>query len=181
MPEEQSLSSGLSQRVPMLTDDFPYILNEGSIRVPGGFQDRSANIFVPGDAAQSDFNLNIGRDDMHADETPADYVGRQIRIMKEKIPGYRLVSRNATRLGEGKEAIDGEQIDASYRSASRTVYQRQAAFSFPDGRVLIFSATGASPFSDNANAIWTRWLESFVPRHAAGSDACAPDTVPVQD
>lgn len=165
----------------MLTDNLPYSLNEGSIRVPGGYQDRSANIFVANDAAQPAFNLNIGRDDMHADETPADYVGRQIGIMKEKIPGYRLLSRSAARLGNGKEAINGEQIDASYRSASRTVYQRQAAFSFPDGRVLIFSATGASPFSDDANSIWTQWLESFVPRHEVGVDAPAPETVPGQD
>lgn len=136
---------------------------------------------MPGDAAQSAFNLNIGRDDMHADETLADYVERQIGLMKEKIPGYRLASRSAASLGKGKEAIDGEQIDASYRSANRTIYQRQAAFSFPVGRVLIFSATRAGAFGEHANLVWMNWLGSFIPHPDAGSFMSAAETVPGQD
>lgn len=88
----------------MLPDDLSYFINEGSLQLPAGFQDRTANIFVQGDTAQSAFNLNIGRDNMHPDETLAEYVERQIGLMKEKIFGYRLVSRGDACLGKGDSA-----------------------------------------------------------------------------
>lgn len=162
----------------MLPDDLSYFINEGSLQLPAGFQDRTANIFVQGDTEQSTFNLNIGRDNMHPDETLAAYVERQIGLMKEKISGYKLLSRGNACLGKGDSAIDGEQIDACYRSANRTIYQRQAAFPLSEQRVLIFSATGASPHGEHANAIWTGWLESFTPRGAVApaNSATAPQT-----
>ncbi len=75
-----------------------------------------------------------------------------------------MLGRNPVRLGGGDAAIAGEQIDACYRSANRTIHQRQAAFPFPNRGMLIFSATGAGAFGDHANAIWADWLASFTPR-----------------
>ncbi len=56
--------------------DHCYIINEGSLLLPDGYLDRTANIFVQADTAQGAFNLNIGRDSMEPEETLADYVGR---------------------------------------------------------------------------------------------------------
>lgn len=137
-------------------------MDEGSIALPAGFQDRTTNIFIQGVAETSQFNLNIGRDSLADKEDSNQYVSRQISIMQEKLPGYQLKNRQFAALGATN--LPGEQIDASYKNGGRMLQQRQAAFALPSGRVLIFSATSCQQFDAKFEQLWAQWLASFVLR-----------------
>lgn len=141
----------------------PFLINEGAFTVPEGFQDRSTNVFIQGDPASSLLNINIGRDQRGDEEAIDAYVTRQIKILTEKLPGYKLKERKAVQLGMNKtdHPITGEQIDAGYKSNGRFLHQRQAAFPMPGTLVLIFSATSGKPFDDEFEKMWEQWLGSF--------------------
>jgi hypothetical protein len=148
----------------MSDERSPYRIHEGSLEIPDGFQDRTANLFVSKGDPRTSPNLSVARDTLEKDETLRDYVTRQIGVLAEKLPGHAVERRCAARLGAGDAAIEGEQIDARYRNGGRTLHQRQAAFAVGGGRVLVFSATLTAPASAPFETLWTRWLASFVAR-----------------
>jgi hypothetical protein len=149
----------------MTQEKPPFLIDEGSLAIPAGFQDRTSNIFIHGVAESSILNLNIGRDNYADDETLELYVSRQIKLLTEKLPGYKLKSRKPAQLGVA--AIAGEQIDGGYKNGGRFLHQRQAAFPISATRVLIFSATSVSPFDAQFETVWAQWLASFVARGQA--------------
>ena len=74
----------------MTHEQSPFLIDEGSLAIPAGFQDRTTNIFIQGVAESSILNLNIGRDNYADDETLVLYVSRQIKLLTDKLPGYKL-------------------------------------------------------------------------------------------
>jgi hypothetical protein len=150
----------------MTTSHRPFLIDEGAFTVPEGFQDRSTNIFIHGNPESSLLNLNIGRDNHDAEETLEQYVTRQIKLLNDKLPGYKLKSRAPAKLGanERTNPIEGEQIDGGYKNGGRFLHQRQAAFPMSATRVLIFSATSGEAFNDAFETMWAQWLGSFAAR-----------------
>ncbi|MDF0607136.1 DUF1795 domain-containing protein [Neisseriaceae bacterium TC5R-5] len=138
-----------------------YQIQEGSIELPAGFHDRSTNIFVQGQIEQSGLNLNIARDTLQPAEDLAAYVDRQIKLLNKKMLGYQIKQRQAVQLGNGEGQLNGEQIDATHKSGSQTLHQRQAAFLISPERALIFSATSKQPFTGPLNTLWQNWLASY--------------------
>jgi len=136
-------------------------LHEGSIGLPSGFEDRSANLFVPADPQQQP-NLSIARDWLAADETLAAYVERQLRVLKSRLPNHKLVARVEDRLGADETGLAGERIDAQYKNAAQTVRQRQAVFLVGPRRALILTAASPRPFDEQFETLWREWLDSFV-------------------
>ncbi|MEN9867356.1 MAG: hypothetical protein RL748_2946, partial [Pseudomonadota bacterium] len=104
----------------------PFLIDEGLLTLPPGFQDRTSNIFILGQAESSILNLNIGRDNLLDGETLEHYVSRQIKLLTEKLPGYKLRNRTPAQLGPA--LLTGEQIDGGYKNGGRFLHQRQAAF-----------------------------------------------------
>jgi hypothetical protein len=151
--------------------------HEGSIALPEGFEDRTANVFVPANP-QVQPNLSIARDWMKDGETLATYIDRQLGILKSQFAGHKLILREAALLGEGGAALKGERIDDQYKNGKLVVYKRQAAFvvaSNPPGqdpsrRVLILTATTPRGFTDTFEELWSRWIASYAPP-VAGPDA----------
>ncbi|MBB5018567.1 hypothetical protein HNQ59_001856 [Chitinivorax tropicus] len=141
-----------------------YHLHEGSMALPAGFADRTANLFIMPDRTSSAPNLSIARDQMQAGEDLARYVDRQLGIMKAKLTGHRVDRRTPSTLGQDGQAITGEQIDAHYKNGKLTIWQRQAAFSISGPRVLIFSASCPHALDEQFDTLWRAWLDSFVPR-----------------
>lgn len=141
----------------------PYHFHEGTIDLPQGFADRTANIFISAEPGQSQLNLNIARDAMEPGETLATYVDRQIALLEKNLRGYRLRHRQAERLGSGQAALAGERIDATRKEGGQILHQRQAAFVCGAQRVLVLSGTGIQPFADAQDAMWAAWLASFRP------------------
>jgi len=137
-------------------------IHEGSVGLPPGFEDRTANLFVPADP-QSQPNLSIARDWLGQDETLAAYVDRQLGILKARMPGHKLLGRTEERLGLHEPALAGQRIDAQYKNGGQVIRQRQAAFDVGHGRVLVFTAATPRAFDDAFEALWRTWLDSFQP------------------
>lgn len=137
-------------------------IHEGSVALPAGFEDRTTNLFVPADP-QSQPNLSIARDWLGQDETLADYVDRQLGILKARMPGHKLLGRTDERLGLHEPALVGERIDAQYKNGARTIRQRQAAFDVGNGRALVFTAATPGAIDEGFEALWRAWLDSFQP------------------
>ncbi|NHZ64902.1 DcrB-related protein [Massilia genomosp. 1] len=137
-------------------------IHEGSIGLPLGYEDRTANIFVPGDP-QFQPNLSIARDWLIEGETLASYVDRQLGILKARIPNHKFIGRVPEQLGQNNPAWIGERIEAHYKNGAQMIRQRQAAFLIGSKRALIFTMASPHPFNDKLEALWRGWLDSFVP------------------
>ncbi|WP_137940361.1 DUF1795 domain-containing protein [Chitinivorax sp. B] len=148
------------------TENDLYHLHEGSIVLPAGFSDRTANVFIVLDRTASAPNLSIARDQLLDGETLTTYVDRQLGIMKSKLTGHKVDRRQVAVLGRDSQSIEGEHIDAHYKNGKVTVWQRQAAFLISPERALIFSASCAHALDATFDQLWDEWLGSFVPRGA---------------
>ena len=140
-----------------------YELQEGSIALPQGFQDRTVNMFVLGASIPAPLSITISRDTLLPGEALKAYVDRQIKMLASKLRGYTLLGKKAVVLST-TAPIDGVQIDAYYMTDGRPFYQRQAAFLISPGRAIIFSTTAQADFSSEQNQNWVDLLASFQPR-----------------
>ncbi|WP_130908508.1 DUF1795 domain-containing protein [Pseudomonas sp. Sample_16] len=142
-----------------------YQLQEGSITLPEGFQDRTVNMFVLGNSIPAPLNITLSRDNMLPAEDLKAYIERQVKLIAAKLRGYTLLSKKAAALS-GVQPFSGIQVDAYYMNDGRPVYQRQAAFEIEPGRILVFSTTSQADFSVTQNQNWLQLLASFKPRQA---------------
>jgi hypothetical protein len=140
-----------------------YELQEGSIALPQGFQDRTVNMFVLGASIPAPLSITISRDTLLPGEALKAYVDRQIKMLASKLRGYTLLGKKAVVLST-TAPIDGVQIDAYYMTDGRPFYQRQAAFLIAPERAIIFSTTAQADFSSEQNQNWMDLLASFQPR-----------------
>lgn len=155
---------------------------EGSIHLPAGYEDRTANLFVPANTTTQP-NLNVARDWMKPGETLATYIDRQIALMKGQLAGHRVIQRGPIEAGaavdaagaEATSALIGEAIEASYKNGKLLIYQRQAAFEVAPLRVLIFTASKAGGFNEAFETLWREWLASYQPPAATTTTTTAPD------
>jgi hypothetical protein len=138
-----------------------YAMDEGSITLPAGYTDRTVNIFVQEPLTDGLSNLQVARDTARHDETLDEYVDRQIGLLKRKIKGLSIKSRETVVLA-GCEA-DGIEIETRYNSNGKSVYQRQCAILLANGKALIFTATNTVPFTSAQLAIWRRMIDTFIP------------------
>lgn len=139
-----------------------YLMQEGKLTLPAGFQDRSVNMFVPGITLPAPFSLSVSRDRTLPGEALPDYVERQVSLIAAKLRKYQRQNTSDALLS-AQSPIAGQQIDAHYQSDGRPVYQRQAAFIVAPERVLVFTATSQVPFDDQLNQLWADVLASFQP------------------
>lgn len=141
-----------------------YELQEGSISLPEGFDDRTVNMFVLGASVPAPLSITISRDTLLPDEALQAYVDRQIKMLTSKLRGYTRLDNKAVTLS-ATAPIPGIQIDAYYMNQGRPLYQRQAAFLISPGRALIFSTTAQADFSPRQSEDWDNLLASFLPRN----------------
>lgn len=148
---------------------------EGSVALPGGYDDRTTNLFVPPNT-QVQPNLSVARDHMRPGETLPRYVDRQLSLLKSQLASHKLLAREPVQLGrltgEGADAmgvLSGERIDASYRNGKVLVYQRQAAFEVAPGRMMIFTGSSARGFNEAFERLWAEWLASYEPPPAGAT------------
>lgn len=152
-----------------LNDDATRIaMHEGSVCLPIGFEDRSANLFVPHDP-QRHPNLSVARDRLAPGETLEEYVDRQLGMLRTRLTSHRLLERSSERLGAGDYALLGERLDSHYKNGAQAIRQRQAAFDLGAGRALIFSAATPGALDAPFDLLWRAWLDSF--RRAAVASA----------
>lgn len=138
-----------------MSDPTHFRFDEGSAPFPSGYEDRTVNTFVPADP-QREPNLSIARDRFAPGETLADYVTRQVAMLKKKLPGYKAEPPVAIVLAGASRS--GLLVQASYRSGASTVHQRQAALALNAERALVFTMSSPRPIDAAADALWRGWL-----------------------
>jgi hypothetical protein len=178
--DDTQMPEGAAMEVPRPLNFIHF--TEGRVQLPDGYEDRTTNLLVPANP-QTQPNLSIARDWMKADETLTAYVDRQLGLLKSQLASHKLLGRQPIRLGappdeqtqlpeevlaadspgEPQSFIEGERIDATYKSGKQTLYQRQAAFEVAALRVLVFTATSAQPLGREFDTLWNDWLASFNP------------------
>jgi hypothetical protein len=151
-----------------------YQLQEGSITLPEGFQDRTVNMFILGDSIPAPLNITVSRDNLLPGEDLKTYIDRQVKLIAAKLRGYTVLGKKPAQLSSA-QPLSGLQVDAYYLKDGRPVYQRQAAFEIATGRILVFSTTSQADFSGKQNDNWLELLNSFEPRQSGVSDNSAQD------
>jgi len=142
-----------------------YQLQEGSIVLPEGFQDRTVNMFVLGNTIPAPLNVTVSRDNMLPAEDLKAYIDRQVKLIASKLRGYTSLGKQSVALST-QQPFAGIQVDAYYMNDGRPIYQRQAAFEIEPGRVLVFSTTSQADFSAIQTENWLQLLASFQPRQS---------------
>jgi hypothetical protein len=142
-----------------------YQLQEGSIVLPEGFQDRTVNMFVLGNTIPAPLNVTVSRDNMLPAEDLKAYIDRQVKLIASKLRGYTSLGKQSVALST-QQPLAGIQVDAYYMNDGRPIYQRQAAFEIEPGRVLVFSTTSQADFSAIQTENWLQLLASFQPRQS---------------
>ncbi|MEB3900580.1 DUF1795 domain-containing protein [Pseudomonas putida] len=146
-----------------------YQLQEGSITLPEGFQDRTVNMFILGSNIPAPLNITISRDNVLPAENLDAYIDRQVKLIASKLRGYTVLARKPAQLSSSQPLM-GVQIEGYYLNDGRPVYQRQAAFEVAPGRILVFSTTSQADFNGEQNDSWLALLNSFEPRQSSATE-----------
>ncbi|MCI0915350.1 DcrB-related protein [Pseudomonas putida] len=147
-----------------------YQLQEGSITLPEGFQDRTVNMFILGNNIPAPLNITLSRDNLLPAEDLKAYIDRQVKLIATKLRGYTVLSKTPAQLSSS-QPLAGIQVEGYYMNEGRPVYQRQAAFEVAPGRILVFSTTSQKDFSGKQNESWLELLSSFQPRQDAAASS----------
>lgn len=71
-----------------------YQLQEGSITLPEGFQDRTVNMFILGNSIPAPLNITVSRDNLLSGEDLGAYIERQVKLIASKLRGYTILARS---------------------------------------------------------------------------------------
>src|SRR5690242_19153498 len=116
-----------------------YRLNEGDIRVPKDWRDRTVNAFVlpQADGGGSATSFVVTRDTETQSATVEHYADLQLVEAAKKLGRYKLIERCRTQIS-GESAM---QVDYTWVTPERiAVWQRQAYVQYAD-YFLIFTLT----------------------------------------
>ena len=133
--------------------------SEGSVALPEGYRDRTVNVLLAGDDLSP--SVNISRDGLHADETLADYMDRQLESLSKALKGWVLKGRDPAALGGSVHR--GERVTASYLRDGKRIWQQQAVFALPDGPVLVFTLAHTRKLTPDDEALLAQVLDSWQP------------------
>jgi len=146
-----------------------YQLQEGSINLPEGFQDRTVNMFILGNSIPAPLNITVSRDNLLPGEDLKAYIERQVKLIAGQLRGYTVLGKTPAQLSSS-QPLAGVQVDGYYLKDGRPIYQRQAAFEVSPGRILVFSTTSQADFSGKQNDNWFELLNSFEPRQTGATE-----------
>ena len=119
-----------------------FICNDGSLELPGGWEDRTVvALSFPAGAKKPDASFAITRDrSASADDSLASYVDRQLVDMAKSCPKFDLVRRERIALN-GENA---ESMEFSWRSPDGSfVRQKQTIILLKSG--VAVALTGTAP------------------------------------
>lgn len=140
-----------------MSDIHPTCLfTEGRVTIPGNYQERTVNVFIP--LTPETPTINISRDFPAENETFSAYIERQLTLMQTHLQGWALAERAPCVLGDN--LLQGESLYSNYLRDNNRFWQKQAVFIMPDNHILAFTMI-APELSDAANAQFQDMLASF--------------------
>lgn len=127
-----------------------YYTNEVRFILPDRYVDRSITGFVipgggPSDPINADepgeFSLVLTREAVPGGTSASDLVGRQIEVMEQSLPEFRLRDRQAMRVDDRP----AEQFEFTWRAEGRLMRQQQSYF-LRDNVAVTVTGTAQEPF-----------------------------------
>jgi len=132
--------------------------NEFVLNLPEQLKDRSVNVFSLTDEGPSEFSVVIARDKLKSGETLAGYVERQLQLLGQRAPLFRLHHEKQL-VVDKQPAIEA---DYSWMTQEGKMHQRQVAFlTAPSGTVLLFTATCKEQIGPKWEAAFNEILASL--------------------
>jgi hypothetical protein len=140
-----------------------YIFNQGSVEIPSSLQDRTLHVLVPvGQGAG--FTLVISRDQLEPNETPPEFLKRQLADLSRQVTKYEESGRESISLGAEQLNIRGARLELKYKQRGQFLYVLQGVFLMPDQiTITTFSATTSTPFDQNQRNAWNSIISSYQP------------------
>ncbi|MGL6017129.1 MAG: DcrB-related protein [Gibbsiella quercinecans] len=141
-------------------DNYFCCFNEGRVRLPAGYIDRTINIIA--DRLSQLPPVNISRDLMGSAADLNGYIEGQLNLLKPKVSGWQEDPRREVVLGNSVN--HGIEIAYSFlRPDNQRVWQLQAIFTFNHRDVIIFSSSKGSAFNEKDRQRFHLLLKSFIP------------------
>ena len=119
-----------------------YHFNEGYISTPEYSLDRTVHVLMPSPASGG-LTIVITREDMEVDETPVQFVDRQMALAAKQVSKFSKGAPEPQRLGV-RAKIEGVRFPVTYKQQGQTLHHVQAVFQLPDTRKML-SFTFTSP------------------------------------
>lgn len=113
-----------------------YQIQEGSVVLPGEWQDRSVNVLIPQDTSSKGANLVIARDSMPRGLSFGDYLQQQKKTFERELPEFRL-SLDAPGIG-GQHPL--HNFEFTWTNQGKVMRQLMTVIGCGDG-VLSLTAT----------------------------------------
>jgi hypothetical protein len=138
-----------------------YPFSEGSVDVPPSLQDRTLHVLVPVGQGVG-FTLVISRDELEPNETPADFLKRQLADLARQVTKYEEVERESMLLGDPKLEIKGVRLLLKYRQKGQFLHVLQGVFLMKDERTIVsITATASAPLDQNQRNAWLAIVASY--------------------
>ncbi|MCQ8279494.1 DcrB-related protein [Acetobacteraceae bacterium KSS8] len=138
-----------------------YRLHEGdlALSVPEPWEDQSVNVLrLPGDG-HAVASLIVSRDNLPVGLTVAAYTERELKRLAKELPAFELKARIAVAWPDGK----GEALLTRWKAASGQMDQITACRIAYGRRLLIFTATHASPMPNGIYNTFIAAISGFRP------------------
>ncbi|AQS83645.1 MAG: DcrB-related protein [Acetobacter aceti] len=142
-----------------------FLFNEGSLPadVPGTWEDQTLNVLrIRGDEEKA-ASLVISRDILPVGVSIPDYLESELTRLKDNLPDFELKARLPVDWADGS----GEALLTRWTSEEGSMDQITTCRSAGDRRILIFTATHATPMPSGTYRTLMSIISGFRPRSPA--------------
>jgi hypothetical protein len=141
-----------------------YAFSEGTVDVPDSLKDRTLHVLVPSGSSPG-FTLVISRDELEPNETPPEFLKRQLADLSRQVSKYDESERLPIFLGAEELNVRGVRLELKYKQRGQFVYNLQGVFLMSDQKtILSITATTSAPFDQNQRNAWNDIVASYQPR-----------------
>jgi len=137
-----------------------YLLNEGLLQIPEGWQDKTVTaLSFPAGAAKADASFAVTRDPAAAQSPSlASYVDRQLVDMAKGCPKFELIERHDAALGNAP----AQSVSYTWRSPDGTIVQQwQTITRLQSGTALVLTATAPRDKFPQFQSAFEEMISSF--------------------
>jgi hypothetical protein len=132
--------------------------NEFVATLPEALKDKTVNIFSLTDDGPSDLSVVVARDRPAEGEALEAYTERQLKLLQQRLPLFRIVKKDAIVLDKSPAV----QVDYTWQSGDGQLYQRQVMVHAPAvGLMLILTATCKARLEPKWEALFSEFLADF--------------------
>lgn len=136
--------------------------NEFSTVLPEGLKDKTVNIFSLTDEGPSDLGVVVARDRPVYGETLEAYTERQLTLLQQRLPLFRVLSKGQIEVGADPNKKPALQVDYAWQSGEGQMYQRQViVHAEAADTMLLFTATCKTRFEPQWEAMFSEMIANL--------------------